>query len=65
MNRMELQIAVTESTGFIISADDESLSLRVPLLAENDVGSLTDVLNLDVGGDVEIVLTSTEVRSLS
>lgn len=65
MNRMDLQITVTESTELIISADDESLSLRVPLLGEPEVGSLVDVLNLEVGGDVEIVLTTTEIRSIS
>ena len=65
MSRMDLQIAVTESTEFIISADDESMSLRVPLLDEPEVGSLSDVLNLEIGGDVEIILTTTEIRSIS
>lgn len=65
MTRMSLKVAVTESTELIISADDESLSLRVPLLSEPDVSSLSDALNLDIGGDVEIILTTTEIRSIS
>ena len=65
MSRMSLKVAVTESTKLIISADDESLSLRVPLLSEPDVASLSDALNLDIGGDVEIILTTTEIRSIS
>lgn len=65
MSRMILKVAVTESTELIISADEESMSLRVPLLDEPDVSSLSDVLNLDIGGDVEIILTTTEIRSIS
>ena len=65
MSRMDLQIAVTESTEFIITADDESLSLRVPFLDEPEEGSLSDVLNLEIGGDIEIILTTTEIRSIS
>ena len=65
MTRRILKVTVTESTELIISADDESMSLRVPLLDEPDVSSLSDVLNLDIGGDVEIILTTTEIRSIS
>lgn len=65
MTRMSLKVAVTESTKLIIGADEESLSLLVPLLSEPDVSSLSDALNLEVGGDVEIVFTSTEIRRIS
>ena len=65
MTRMSLKVAVTESTKLIISADEESMSLRVPLLSEPDVASLSDALNLDIGGDVEIVLTTTEIKRIS
>lgn len=65
MNKMDLQIAVTESTDLIIGVDDESMSLRVSLLGDPDEISLSGILDLEVGGDAEIILTTTEIRSIS
>lgn len=62
---MDFKVAVTESTQLLVNVEEKSMTLRVPLLSEPDVSSLVDALNLKVGGDIEIVLTATEIRSVS